>query len=1791
MIAPKSNAHSATDHINSDRLISRLLLIAILAIAASLRLVGLDWDEGHLLHPDERFLAWVAADLEPVETIGGYFDTVNSTLNPNNVGHGFYVYGNQPVITAHVLGDVLEKGQLYAIYMVGRYMSVVADLLTILILYWVAQRLFDRRIGLLTAALYAGCAFPIQQAHFFTVDPYTNLFGAAAFAFAVRSLERHRWTDYLLFGVMLGIAMSCKMSIYPLSIILVIALALRTLREQSEIDRTKDGNGVKQRRAVFLRAFAGLCIAGLVTVLVFRVGQPYAFLPAHSGVEINAEELGGGLTLISRIGDPVGFRPNPDWIRQMREVRIQVSGRADIPPNHQWGKRIPLVFPWTNMVRVGMGWPFGLFAWFAFGWAWWEIIRQHEGWEKLVLPTVWIGGYFVLQGVGWVTTMRYFLPLYGFLAMLAAWALITIRDRIQKLITTFDAPRHHWTAVASAGLIVCVMLAAYGWGFAVSRIYTRPHTRVAASEWIVENIPSDVTLIFDTPDGPRTYELGLPNTWPAGGEQDALHPVLDTSYVYSDYPNSYQFELPFDGTLDTIRINHVVEPNAGEIEQNLRSLNITLTPAGDSNAVLAGGTIDARFAAGDDPRGDTYRLSVNPVEMTEGTRYTLTLTPGNSGGLVISGSAIATEGDWDDPIPHGVNPYNVWGAQFQGYELNLVWEDTPDKREYMQHILDRVDYLTISSNRFYASLSRNPQRWPMTLAYYEALFSGELGFELIGDFSSRPTLGPIEFYDDTAEEAWTVYDHPRVFIFRKTAAYSSENTAAILGSVDLDSVVMKIAGESEGRPVNLALPPARRNVDATRGVGILSPELSWTAYDPQRTDFFSRFQGLGSITWWVVIGVIGWLAFPTMWVIFRGTPDKGYLLSRIFGMLFSAWLAWMLASLRLVKWGRAGILLSLLALAILSAGLILPHRKAFMTWVKANLRRIGIVEAGLFVFFFVFLLIRLGNPDLWHPYFGGEKPMDMAYFNAVLRSETFPPYDPWFAGGTINYYYFGFVLIGVPVKLLGVPSSLAYNLILPTFFALTAGGTFSAVYNLTAKSSIGDVFTPSQQPKNGCSLPLNGEGADNSEEGGRGQAPPLQDGSRKRESLQVRDDGRGGLGERESLQVREGGGRGQVPPLRNGIINGERLPVLAGLFAAVSAVVLGNLDQIRRIIWGIAEVGHGGAQWESTLLPHGGDFINGLIQMVQGQRIPIARHEWYWNATRLIPVPINAEGIATETGPITEFPFFTFLYGDLHAHMIAFPVTLLAIGWCIALIRQVDRENDGPFSRFITMAMTLFGGALAVGALRPTNTWDYPTYLVLAMVTLIVAPFLKRENRNYLPALMIGGVLAVMLGAAMYGFSLSEAAQAQNISGLALAGAGALAGLMIGYGIGLRVTDKREDRDSKPWQTLFGGLGMSALFALGTYLLFLPYMLNYKAGYDQFIAWEGSSTPLWAFTDINGLQLFLIVSWLGMIGWGWMKKIPRKMILPVVFGGMAVIAVTTFAGSTVSPVAIVAVPVMLAALGLFIDQDRSREEIIVGVLVLAAMGLALLVEIAVLEGDMHRMNTIFKFYLQIWLLLVVAAGAGLAWFWPKIRSAIDAIRIPWSVVLAVLIGLAMLYTLMATWAKVGDRWNVEAPHTLDGMAYMPTVSRYENEKSFSLQPDYVAIRWLQDNIDGHPVVMEMVSPAEYMWGNRISIYTGLPSVVGWSWHQRQQRGIDAPEVLDRHRIVKEFYNTTDLDYTREIIDEYDIELIMVGELEKAYAGQAGIAKFETLNSMGVLSPIFDQNGTVIYRVEGERSAP
>jgi uncharacterized membrane protein len=261
--------------------------------------------------------------------------------------------------------------------------------------------------------------------------------------------------------------------------------------------------------------------------------------------------------------------------------------------------------------------------------------------------------------------------------------------------------------------------------------------------------------------------------------------------------------------------------------------------------------------------------------------------------------------------------------------------------------------------------------------------------------------------------------------------------------VDLVNVERVIAKDAEGWPVDLPMP----EIESSAGLPASSDQPASSVPQP---GLYRGFQPLAVIVWYAYIAVVGWAAFPLLFTVFPALPDRGYAISRIFGMLFTAWLGWLLASLEILAWSGTAVVVSLVILALVSLLLVRSQRAAFVEWLRDERTHIFTVEAITAALFLFFLLVRLGNPDLWHPYFGGEKPMDLSYFNAVLNSRSFPPYDPWFSGGTINYYYFGFVIVGAPVQVTGIPVTLAYNLILPTLYAVTGIGAFSAAYNLLA---------------------------------------------------------------------------------------------------------------------------------------------------------------------------------------------------------------------------------------------------------------------------------------------------------------------------------------------------------------------------------------------------------------------------------------------------------------------------------------------------------------------------------------------------------------------------------------------------------------------------------------------------------------------------------------------------------------------------------------------------------------------
>ena len=327
----------------------------------------------------------------------------------------------------------------------------------------------------------------------------------------------------------------------------------------------------------------------------------------------------------------------------------------------------------------------------------------------------------------------------------------------------------------------------------------------------------------------------------------------------------------------------------------------------------------------------------------------------------------------------------------------------------------------------------------MTTKYYEWLFGGTLDFDLVGTFTSRPQLFGIEINDDNAEEIFTVYDHPKVFIFKKNARYDASKTATLFNSIDLNEVYRLTPREATQAKTALLLTPQERDVQTKGG--------TWSdIFDP--ADAVNR---IPVVAWLVMIEILGCLAFPIAFISFRALTDRGYIFAKALGLLLPAWGVWMLASLHLAPFSRASIVLMVALVAVIGAIIVWRQGREIMAFVRSNRAVIWTEEILFLVFFGLFLLIRYGNPDLWHPNFGGEKPMDFAYLNAIIKSTWFPPYDPWFAGGYINYYYFGQLITATLVRLSGVMPEVAYNLALPMFFALTAMGAFSVVFNLVAR--------------------------------------------------------------------------------------------------------------------------------------------------------------------------------------------------------------------------------------------------------------------------------------------------------------------------------------------------------------------------------------------------------------------------------------------------------------------------------------------------------------------------------------------------------------------------------------------------------------------------------------------------------------------------------------------------------------------------------------------------------------------
>ena len=1009
-----------------------------------------------------------------------------------------------------------------------------------------------------------------------------------------------------------------------------------------------------------------------------------------------------------------------------------------------------------------------------------------------------------------------------------------------------------------------------------------------------------------------------------------------------------------------------------------------------------------------------------PVTRVEASRWLLrNLQPGTT---------VAIE-HWDEGLPLQLPtepPHQLRFAELPWYEV-----DSPQKMTAIIKTLDSADYVVISSNRLQNSIPRNVLSYPVSRHYYEMLDDGRLGFRKLREFTSYPSMLGISFPDAGQQESWSSYDHPRVQVYQKTPAYTHQRAEQLLltGPAGVPALP-KDAGKH-----GLLMSESMRETQVTNG--------TWTSVFS--TSGLAKSQP--TLLWLFVLEVAALAVTPIALVVFRGLPDRGYLLAKPLGLLMLAYPVWVLASLKIVHFDQTTIAAALLVLAIAGAWVANKQRMELGAFVREHWRLILFCEVMFVLAFLFFREIRLYNPDLWHPSRGGEKPMDLAYLTAVARSTVLPPYDPWFAGGYINYYYLGQYVTATMLKLTSIPPEVAYNLAVPTFFALTVAGAFSVTYNLAEAS-------------------------------------------------------------RRLLR--------RAP-------DGTRLPRWSAYAAGVLGVFLvafaGNLDGLAQLTDRLQLVSHTTVESPIPLVAPVLNSLGGLYQVVF-KGADLAAFD-FWRSSRMLGPTIS----------ITEFPYFSFLFADLHAHMMSFAFAILSIGLGLALANGRFGER-GSWREWTLVALL----AWVVGALRVLNSWDYPPFLLLGLAAVAISE--RRLEGGAWPATQRLAAKAVVV------------------------------------------------------------VGLSFAF-------WWPFLRDYHTPVAGLSA-TPETTPLRQYLAHFAVVAAAVVGWLAYLmvralrasplaDGRWQRAARRDetwLALAIIFGGgvpLVSIALVIMGHGLIGAL----LPVLAIVVYLALREVRARRpdgalRLFVLSMVGLALGLSIGVDLVVLDGDIQRMNTVFKFYLHVWILLALASSFG-AWHlifvaWSAARRPIPrVVATVGSVALAGFVLAGLVYPIGATPVRLDDRFR-DLPKTLDGMAYMRDLTYEDQQGKISFEDDYQGIQWLRQNLEGTPAIVEAHAPI-YRWGSRFAIYTGLPDVLGWDWHQTQQRG--AGPVTQRAADVDQFYASPDVQSAVKFLHAYDVGYVIVGQVERLYYPPVGIEKFANgLN--GALEPVYTNPSLTIYKV---RPAP
>ena len=580
---------------------------------------------------------------------------------------------------------------------------------------------------------------------------------------------------------------------------------------------------------------------------------------------------------------------------------------------------------------------------------------------------------------------------------------------------------------------------------------------------------------------------------------------------------------------------------------------------------------------------------------------------------------------------------------------------------------------------------------------------------------------------------------------------------------------------------------------------------------------------------------------------------------------------------------------------------------------------------------------------------------------------------------------------------------------------------------------------------------------------------------------------------------------------------GLRYALTAGFAAAALLVLAANLEGLLEFMRANGLGSAGFWQWLGV------DGLDEPLPALAESWRP-QEHLWWWRATRTIGF---FDGDTTLDYTIHEFPFFSFILGDLHPHVMSIPFVVAFLTMLWAYLRSPHQAwplsraafaGDGRAS-LASLGRSAAAPAamgLVLGALAFNNMWDLPVFAALLVGVAGVRAYSARPDDAV-------GLIERVASAAL------------PVIALAL--------VLIA-----------------PYLVSFGSQ-VSGIGAVGVYTTRPPHLLIVWGLFLLAVA-PAIVSVFWRTTVDRDWRLISVVSlsagFLPFVAW-----------VVLSFGGDASPVARLI---WVLPLALLISAAVFAALWLSKQSDPQHG--LVFALMLAALGLLLIMGPELLHvddsfgGAWERMNTVFKLYYQAWILLSAAAGYAIFHMLKLRDGAVGGKLIltrVWLLALVVLLACSAYYPLAAAATK-GDPQGRDP--TLDGLAHLPSDER-------------AAIEFIRNDAGRDSAVLEAFGD-DYTPFGRISSSTGVPTVLGWAGHEIQWRGSHEP-MAGRREDIEAIYTTDDVEETRRLLDKYGIDYVYVGDRERQAYGDAGLGKFDDF-----MDAAFQQGSVTVYRRGGWR---